>query len=434
MSEVLSQEQNLDIPNVLTPLYSPSRYKVLYGGRGGAKSWAIADALILKAWQRSNTLILCTRELQKSIKESVHALLKNRIEAMGFEDDFEVLATEIRCTNGSRFIFAGLKHHISEIKSTEGVDYCWVEEAEKVTHDSWKTLIPTIRGEDEDAGWESEIWVSFNPNLITDDTYQRFVVNPPSDAWVQKTSWRDNPWFPNVLRKEMEDDKARDYEEYLHTWEGELKTFADGAIYGKQLRKLRKKRLCKIPVESGIEVHTFWDLGRDDDTAIWFMQCVGREYRFIDYYSARFKDIDHYARVIKEKDYNYGTHYMPHDVSVQVLGMKKNRKAMFEEAGVKPIKKVDRIPNILDGITMVRQILDSCWIDEDRCKEGFAALANYQRQYDEERDTYAEKPLHNWASNGSDAFRQFAQGFRMEEEINTDRFEIPQTGQGWKMG
>ena len=413
MSAVL----RLKTPDLLLPLYEPNRYKVLFGGRGGAKSWAIADALIVKAWQKP-ILVLCTRELQKSIKESVHLLLKNRIDALGFEDEYEVLNNEIRGRNGSRFIFMGLKHNITEVKSTEGVDICWVEEAEKVTNESWKTLIPTIRKEG------SEIWVSFNPNLITDETYQRFVLNPPPEAWVQKVSWRDNPWFPEVLRKEMETLKDRDYEEYLHVWEGELKTFADGAIYRKQLEKAKKDgRICSVPIENGVEVHTFWDLGRDDETAIWFMQQVGREHRFVDYYSARFEDIDHYARIIKEKGYNYGAHWMPHDVEVQVLGMKQTRKVMFEVAGVRPIEKVDKIPDLMDGIAMTKQIFDSCWFDEKRCDEGIKALANYSRKYDEERDTYMERPIHNWASNGADAFRQFAQGYKSRDVPDVKAYE-----------
>lgn len=393
-------------PEIFLPLYKPCRYKVLYGGRGGAKSWAVADALLVRAWQQE-TLILCTRELQKSIKESVHKLLTDRIEALGFQSEFEILNTEIKGKNGSRITFAGLKHNITEIKSTEGVDICWVEEGEKVTDGSWKTLIPTIRKPG------SEIWITFNPNLITDATYQRFVMHPPPESWVQKVSWRDNPWFPDVLANERDYLKSRDEEEYRHIWEGELKTFADGAIYKKQLQKMREDgRICRIPIENGVEVHTFWDLGRDDDTAIFFMQHVGREYRFVDYYSARFEDIDHYARVIKEKGYLYGRHYMPHDVEAQSLGMKTTRKVMFEQAGVKPIEVVARVSDLMDGIAMTKQIFDSCYIDETRCNEGLKALSNYSRRYDEERDTYMETPVHNWASNGADAFRQFAQGYK----------------------
>lgn len=419
-----STELSLKTPDVFLPLYEPHRYKILYGGRGGAKSWAVADALLVKAWQ-DPLIVLCTRELQKSIKESVHKLLGDRIDALGLSSEYEILNTEIRGRNGSRFIFAGLRSNITEVKSTEGVDICWVEEAEKVTEASWKVLIPTIRKEG------SEIWVTFNPNLITDATYQRFVMNPPPEAWVQKVSWRDNPWFPDVLVKERDYLKDKDFEEYLHIWEGELKVFADGAIYKKQLEAMKRDgRICSIPVENSVEVHTFWDLGRDDDTAIWFMQQVGREHRFIDYYSNRFEDIDHYARVIKDKGYLYGSHWMPHDVSVQVLGMKTTRKAMFESAGVRPIEVVPRVPDLMDGIAMVKQVFDSCWIDESRCDEGIKALANYSRKYDDERDTYSERPVHNWASNGADAFRQFAQGFKPVTKPNLNQNLNPVAG-GW---
>lgn len=412
-------------PEVFLPLYYPRRYKVLYGGRGGAKSWGIADALLIKAW-KDPLLVLCTRELQKSIKESVHALLCNRIAALGLDAEYEIQNNQIIGRNGSRFIFAGLKHNITEIKSMEGVDICWVEEAEKVTDGSWKTLIPTIRKAD------SEIWISFNPNLITDATYQRFILQPPPDAWVQKVSWRDNPWFPDVLAKERDYLKEKDYEEYLHVWEGELKTFADGAIYKKQLEKaMQDGRVCSVPIENGVEVHTFWDLGRDDDTAIWFMQQAGREYHFIDYYSARFEDIDHYARVVKGRGYNYGSHWMPHDVQVQVLGMKKSRRQMFEDAGVRPIEVVPRIPELMDGIAQVKQAFDNCWFDKERCKEGLAALANYARKYDEERDTYMERPVHNWASNGADAFRQFAQGYKAPGKPVVVTPKYTQTAGGW---
>lgn len=413
----MSEALELVTPDIFLPLYEPCRYKVMYGGRGGAKSFGAADALIVKAWEK-RLLILCTRELQKSIKESVHLLLKNRIESLGFEDEYEVLNNEIRGKNGSRFIFMGLKHNPTEIKSTEGVDICWVEEAEKVTDGSWKILIPTIRKEN------SEIWVTFNPNLITDATYQRFVLNPPPNAWVQKVSWRDNPYFPKVLEDERDYLMGKDYEEYLHVWEGELKTFADGAIYKKQLEKARKDgRISGVPVENGVEVHTFWDLGRDDDTAIWFMQQVGREYHFIDYYSARFEDIEHYARVIKDKGYNYGSHWMPHDVEAQSLGMKTNRKKMFIDAGVKPIEVVQRVQDLMDGVAMTKQVFDNCWFDEERCKEGLAALSNYSRKYDEERDTYMERPVHNWASNGADAFRQFAQGFKNKRAFDLNKLQ-----------
>ena len=403
---------SLSSPTIRTPeafqeLYEPCRYKVYWGGRGGAKSTAFADALILLA-DRYPLRILCTREKQNSIKESVHQLLANSIVKGGYHE-YEVLHSEIRHKGtGSHFFFMGLWNNIDSIKSVEAVDICWVEEANTVSGASWEKLIPTIRKEN------SEIWVSFNPELKSDPAYQRFVLHPPKDAVVKKVSWRDNPWFTREMRLEMEHLKREDHDKYLHIWEGELQQFADGAIYGKQLRKAHEeKRITSVPVENGLEVHTFWDLGRNDHTAIWFMQAAGREYRFIDYHENRLVDIDEYARVLKAKDYTYGTHYLPHDVEVTDLSSRRgSRRSILEGLGIKPIEVVPRIEGVNDGIELTRQIFGNCWFDEKRCERGLECLANYQYVFDEKYDTHRRTPLHNWASNGADAFRQFGQGWQ----------------------
>ena len=400
----------ITIPAAFKPLFKPHRYKVYYGGRGGAKSWAFADAILLRGAQEP-LLVLCVRELQKSIKESVHSVLSAQIRRHGLSDFYEVLQTEIRGRNGTRIIFAGIRHNPDEIKSTEGVDICWVEEAHNVTDKSWELLIPTIRKPG------SEIWISFNPHNKHDATYRRFVQTPPPDALVKKVSWRDNPWFPDVLKQEMEHLKATNYEDYLHVWEGQFKTIADGAIYGNELRKARQEgRITKVPIESGVPVNTYWDLGRNDHTAIWFHQRVGLQDRFIDYYESRLVGLEHYIRVIRERGYIYGEHFLPHDVEVQVLGMDRTRRQQLEDAGISPIIVVPRIKDVNEGIEMTRATFGHCWFDEERCERGLECLSNYQYVFDDQNDTYRRHPLHNWASNGADAFRQFAQGFKEADD------------------
>ena len=138
--------------------------------------------------------ILCAREFMTSMRDSVHKLLSDQIESMGLIGFYEITQATIRGKNGTEFSFVGLKNNVANVKSYEGVDICWVEEAQTVSRLSWNVLIPTIRKE------KSEIWISFNPELETDETYQRFVVKPPRDSVLIKINWSDNPWFPDTLQ------------------------------------------------------------------------------------------------------------------------------------------------------------------------------------------------------------------------------------------
>lgn len=402
-----ARQVRAETPVAFSSLFEPCRYKVRWGGRGSGKSWSVARALILQALQRP-LRILCTRELQGSIRESVHHLLSAQIDALGVREAFEVRQGEIVCKNGSQFIFAGLYRNVSQIKSLEDCDICWVEEAEAVTKESWDTLIPTIRK----SG--SEIWVTFNPRLPSDETYRRFVKHAPEGADVRKVSWRDNPWFNEVLREEMENAKARDHDDYLHVWEGEFRAFADNAVYGKQIREAYdQNRICSLPIEPALEVNTFWDLGRADACAVWFHQRLGAENRFIDYYEARLEEIDHYARMIRDKGYLYGTHFMPHDIEMKMLGFSgRTRRQMFEDAGVRPIRVVPRIHRLQEGIEMTRAVFRSCWFDSKRCEQGIMTLRNYSYTEKPQAGVLSLEPVHDWASHGADAFRQFAQGYR----------------------
>jgi phage terminase large subunit len=265
-------QTKIDIPKAFLFLFKPKRYKVLYGGRGGAKSHTIARYLLVEG-MRSKHRFLCTRELQGSIQDSVHKLLSDIINSEpALSDYYDVQKATIVGKNGTEFLFKGLKHNITEVKSTEGITKCWVEEAEKVSDQSWEVLIPTIR----DAG--SEIIVSFNPKNLTDPTYQRFVVNATDDMVVKKVSWRDNPFFPDVLKAEAEKLKKQDADAYNHIWEGEPDLRRNGAVYAKQILAARDdKRITRVPYDPSCEVFTAWDLGFGDATAIWWCQFVGRE-------------------------------------------------------------------------------------------------------------------------------------------------------------
>lgn len=215
---------SLEIPRAFRPLFQPARYKVFYGGRGGAKSWAFARALLILSLQKK-IRVLCAREYQISIADSVHKLLKDQIEKMNLLNFFDVTKNSILSRTGSEFLFKGLRLNAPEIKSLEGVDVCWVEEAESVSRESWELLIPTIRKE------QSEIWISFNPRRAEDETYKRFVLDPPAGAVVRKVGWEDNPFFPETLRIEKDNMKERDPELYAHIWGGEPRAIGAAQVF-----------------------------------------------------------------------------------------------------------------------------------------------------------------------------------------------------------
>lgn len=241
----------LKIPESFKDLFiTKSRYKVYFGGRGSGKSWNFAAALIYFATQ-SKIRVLCAREIQKSVAESVHKVIITQIERMGVNDKFRVTDTSILCVNGSEFIFEGLFRNQNKIKSLEGIDFVWVEEAENISEDSWDLLIPTIRKEG------SEIWISFNPRYKDDATYKKFILNTPPNTVIKKVSYLDNPFFPDVLEQERVFMKETDPVKYLHIWEGETNDSL-GKVFNKDDFKIISFK--QFESFTNIEIDEFWEL------------------------------------------------------------------------------------------------------------------------------------------------------------------------------
>jgi|SRR5215467_3639639 len=397
-----------EFPAPLQCLFEPKRYKILWGGRGAGRSWGVSRALLINGTGRP-LRVLCARELQNSISESVHKVLSDQISALGLDEFYEVQAHRILGKNGTSFSFEGIKNNVNKIKSYEGIDVCWVEEANKVSRNSWGVLIPTIRKED------SEIWLTFNPELETDYTYKRFVLEAdPASMHVVKMTWRDNPFFPEVLRDEMERDKKLDYDHYLNIWEGHCVQVLEGAVYAKELRRAAEEgRICNVPYDREYPVETFWDLGRADATAIWFAQRVAMQYRILDYYSATGEgDVSVYLREMQQKGYFLGTVWLPHDARAKRLGTKRTIQEQITQAGF----KTRIVPNIskTDGINAARLIFPNCWFDETRCADGIQSLRHYRYRVVEGQ--YSNEPVHDWASDGADAFRYLALSLREKSE------------------
>jgi phage terminase large subunit len=219
---------SLSLPKKLCGFFTPGhRFYVLHGGRGSAKSWSVAKFLILEGITNPHR-ILCGREIQKSIKESVKKLLDSEIDRMGLRWFYRSTDTSIVGINGTEFIFAGLRHNSESIKSMEGITICWIEEAQTISRDSLETLKPTIRLPN------SRIFLTMNPRFEDDPAYEDFIKpgdDLRSDARSIQLNYLDNPWFSQVLRDEMEHMKRTNYSVYEHIWLGKILVDQEGLVF-----------------------------------------------------------------------------------------------------------------------------------------------------------------------------------------------------------
>lgn len=397
------------------------RYYVFHGGRGGAKSWQVIRFLVGEA-SRRKIRVLCTREIQNSIEESIHKNIESQIERMGLSHMFTVQKASIVChVTGSEFVFAGLRHNARKLKSYEDVDYCVVEEAASVSKTSWDLLIPTIRKPG------SIIIVIFNPELDDDETYVRFVVNPPKNAKVVEVSYLDNPWFPAELEAERIDLLERDPKAYEHVWEGRTKSALDGAIFAQEIAAAEKDgRIGTVPRTALYPVDTYWDLGYGDATAIWFAQSMpDGSVRVIDYLENSGKTLEWYIVQLQQKGYLYGFDYVPHDAVDAII----HQKLVGNVANTSPEQALRRVGrrvriapklHVSSRINAGRTIFPQCWFDRKKCDLGLHALKHYQWAPVSEKlgkpdprpgapaGHAGQDPLHDWASHGSDAYQTMA--------------------------
>lgn len=387
---------------VLFDLDSDLRHIVLYGGRASGKSTSVALSLLVLGMNKK-LRILCTREVQNSIADSVHKLLSDLISKYKL-NTWEVQKDIIRNKQtGSEIFFKGLHNNSQSIKSIEGIDIVWVEEAQSVSADSINTLVPTIRKTGSRLIW------TFNRLTENDPVWELIVKKADNRTFVQKIN---SDAIESLLSKEIIEEREKmridNPEMFDHVWLGEPMTAKTGSVFGKQLAQARSEgRITKVPYDASTGVYTAWDLGIGDSTVIWFFQVVGREIHFIDHYEGSNEDLGHYISYIQNKPYQYTTHFLPHDSKARELQTGMTRVEFFNNHGIYNIE-VLRPTNFSlgqDDIDLVaRPKFSLCWFDEEKCQRGLECLRAYHYEYDDKNKLLRNKPEHDWSSHSSSAF------------------------------
>jgi phage terminase large subunit len=409
---------------VFEPLLAKSTYKAAYGGRASGKSHFFADLLITRC-RAEQTRAVCIREVQKSIRDSVRLLLVDKIRERGFQDYFECLETEIRGKNGSLITFLGMNNVTQDnIKSLEGFDIAWSEEAQNLSDRSLTLLIPTIRKKG------SELWFSWNPNFENDAVDMLFRgTHPPTDSVVVEANWNDNPWLTERSRSDKDDDYRRDADKAEHVWGGAYNTLMEGSYYSRLLLLADKeKRIGQFPHNPSFPVWTAWDLGTGDDTSIVFAQRITGWVHIIDHYYNNQQPASHYVDVLKRKPYTYAGHYLPHDAE-RTDGWINNldRLGSLKRMGLADIKVLDRVAEE-DGINAARILLPICRFDKEKCDNLLKSLRHYHAKYDDIRKVFMPTSVHDWSSHDADAFRYLAMGLEPEAAVPIDIPRYSQQG------
>jgi len=416
---------NIPTARAFSPLIEPKRYKAAWGGRGSGKSHFFAGLMVERAFAEPGFRGVCVREVQKDLRESAKKLLEDKIEGMGLGSYFDCQRAEIKTPGGGTIIFQGMQDHTAEsIKSLEGFDVAWVEEAQTLSGRSLTMLRPTLRKPG------SELWFSWNPRRKTDPVDDFFRgENRTTRANVVKANWTDNPWFPQELEDERREDLQLRSDQYDHIWEGGYAVVTEGAYYAQQLAQARKdKRIGNVAADPLMQYRAYWDIGTRDATAIWVAQFVGREIRVLDYYEAVGQPLGTHLGWLRDNGYGKALCVLPHDGSNQNHITADRFEDHVREAGfsVEVVKNQGK-GAALKRIEAARRLFPAIWFNEPKTQAGIEALGAYHERKDEARNI-GLGPEHDWASHGADAFGLMCVAYE-EPRIKTERPR--QVAGGW---
>lgn len=411
----------LQIPTaaVFEPLLDPAPYKGAWGGRGSGKSWFFGDNSIEEALAHpgenggEGLAMVCLREVQKDLKHSAKRLIETRLakHKLGESQGFKIYNDRIQLPGDGIMIFNGMQDHNSEsIKSLEGFDIGWFEEAQNMSALSLELLDPTFRKPG------CELWFSWNPRRPTDavDQFLR-TEQKPDNAVVVRANWSDNPWFnQSDLPAKRERALQKDPDNYEHVWEGGYATVRKGAYYAKALNEARlEKRIGFFPRDSLYSTYAFWDIGSSSDqadcTAIWIVQFIGEEIRCLNYYEAVGQEFPAHANWLRKHHYDDTTQVLPHDGKKHDVVYKITPQSFLREAGFEvatPLENGGKGAAIM-RMEETRKIFPQFTFNEETTRGGRDALGWYHERQDEVRGI-GLGPMHDWSSHAADAFGNIA--------------------------
>jgi phage terminase large subunit len=392
---------------VFEPLLEPSRYKGAWGGRGSGKSHFFAGLIVEDSLREKGLRSVCIREVQKSLKDSAKRLIEQKLVEfrLGEADGFKVFREAVETPGDGVIIFQGMQDHTAEsIKSLEGFNRAWAEEAQSLSSRSLTLLRPTIRGEG------SEIWFSWNPRRKTDPVDQLLRgATLPTGSTVIRANWSDNPWFPSVLEQERQDCLNTEPDQYDHIWEGGYMTVSSGAYYARDLALARQQaRICRVPADPLMTTRAVWDIGgtgaKADACAIWVCQFVGKEIRVLDYYEAVGQPLATHIQWLRSNGYGKALCILPHDGATNDKVYDVSYESALSSAGF----EVAVVPNQGKGaagmrIEAARRLFPAIWFNESTTEGGREALGWYHEKKDDARNI-GLGPEHDWSSHGADAF------------------------------
>lgn len=393
----------------------PSRYKGAHGGRGSGKSHffaelGLADSLRFPGDFGEGLRWACVREVQKSLKQSAMRLIQDKMQQFGLTEaqGYKAFSDVIQLPGDGIITFDGMQDHTADsFKSKEGFHRAWIEEAQSISDRSLTLLRPTIRWESK--GGASEIWASWNPARPT-DPIERLLRSTamPTDAVVVKANWRDNPWFPRVLDKERRDDLANRPEQYAHIWEGEYATVFQGAYYAQQLvRAEMEGRIGFVARDDLLPVFAIWDIGgtsgKSDACAVWIVQYVGQEVRWLDYYEAVGQEFAAHVHWLRDSGYEKAICVLPHDGSTHDKVYAVTPQGYLNKAGftVEVVSNQGRGAAV-QRIEALRALFPRCRFHREKTQYGREALGWYHEKRDEHRNM-GLGPDHDWSSHCADA-------------------------------